>query len=173
MKTAMGGNDMKHKQHIYANPICLPICALTSLAKYLAIYQSKADGMLFDKNSYQIFGKYLQKLVAANKVEVERLGINIEEIGVHSIRKGAATYCCGGTTAAPHIASVCNRAGWTMGKVKYKYIQYAASVDQHVGRVVSGLPVLNVKYGCTSPYFLSSPWITTMHHIRRHNPGSC
>ena len=67
--------------------------------------------MLFDKSSYQRFGKYFKKLVAANKAEVERLGINIEEIGVHSIRKGAATYCCGGTTAAPNISAVCNRAG--------------------------------------------------------------
>ena len=60
---------------------------------------SKADGILLDKNSYQRFGKYLQKLVAANKVKVEQLGIQIEDIVVHLIRKGAATYCCGGTTA--------------------------------------------------------------------------
>ena len=104
MKTDMAGDDAKkNKRHIYANPLCLPIFALTALAKYLAAFQSKADDMLFDKNSYQRFGKYLQRLVAANKVEVERLGIKIEDIGVHLIRKGAATYCCGGTTAAPHI----------------------------------------------------------------------
>ena len=130
MKTDMAGDDTKHKRHIYANPLCLPICALTALAKYLSVFQSKADGMLFDKNSYQIFGKYLQKMVAVNKVEVERLGINIEDIGVHSIRKGAATYCFGGTTDAPHIVAVCNRAGWTMGKVKDTYIQYKAAGDQ-------------------------------------------
>ena len=92
MNTDMAGDDVKHKQHFYANQLCLPICALTELAKYLAVFQSKADGMLFDKNSYQRFGKYLQKLVAANNVEVKRLGIKIEDIGVHSIRKGAATY---------------------------------------------------------------------------------
>ena len=91
MKSDMMGDDAKYRRHIYANPLCHPICALTALAKYLETFQSKADSMLFDKNSYQIFGKYLQSLVAANKVEVERLGINIEEIGVHSIRKGAAT----------------------------------------------------------------------------------
>ena len=91
MKTDMAGDDVKHKRHIYANPLCLPIRALTALAEYLAVFQSKADGMLFFKNYYQIFWKYLQKLVAANKVEVEQLGIKIEEIGVHSIRKGAET----------------------------------------------------------------------------------
>ena len=92
IKTDMAGDDAKHKRHIYANPLCLPICALTALAKYIALFQSNSDGMLFDKNSYQRFGKYLQKLVAANKVEVERLGIKIEDVGVHSIREGAATY---------------------------------------------------------------------------------
>ena len=79
---------------------------------------------------------------------MERLGIKIEEIGFHLIRKGAAAYCCGDTTAAPHIAAFCNRAGWTMGKVKDTYIQYADAGDQHVGRVVSGISVINVKYAC-------------------------
>ena len=73
------------------------------------------------------------------------------------IRKGAAIYCCGGTIAAPHIAAVCNISGWTMGKVKDTYIHYAAAGNQHVGRVVSGLPVLNVKYACTPPYFCIEP----------------
>ena len=94
IKTDMAGDDAKHKQHIYANQLCHPICTLTALAKYLAASHSKADGILFDNNSYQRFGKYFQRLVAANKVEVERLGINIEDTGVHLIIKGAATYCC-------------------------------------------------------------------------------
>ena len=88
-----------------------------------------------------------------NKTEIERMGYKIEDIGVHSIRKGAATYCCSGTTAAPHIAALCNRAGWTMGKVKDVYIRYGAAGDQHVGRVVAGLPVLNAKYACSPPFF--------------------
>ena len=44
-----------------------------------------------------------------------------------------------------------------MGKMKDTYIQYAAAGYQHVGRVVSGLPVLNVKYACTPPYFCIDP----------------
>jgi hypothetical protein len=91
--------------------------------------------------------------VRSCKEEVERLGVNTKDIDVHSIRKGAATYCCEGTTAAPHIAVICNRAGWTMGKVKDTFIQYAYARDQHVGRVVAGLPVLDAKYACSPPYF--------------------
>ena len=44
-----------------------------------------------------------------------------------------------------------------MSKVKDTYIQYAASGDHHIGRVVSGIPLLNVKYACTPPYFCIDP----------------
>ena len=40
-----------------------------------------------------------------------------------------------------------------MGKVKDVYIKYGAAGDQHVGRVVAGLPVLNAKYACSPPFF--------------------
>ena len=153
MKTDMEGSHSAQKRHVYANPHCVPICAVTAVAKYLAVFEAKTSGMLFDKGSYGRFGQYLGNLVKSNKTAVEQLGVNIEDIGVHSIRKGAATYCCAGTTAAPHIAAVCNRAGWTMGKVKDTYIQYAEAGDQHVGRVVAGLSVLDKSYACTPPYF--------------------
>ena len=74
----------------------------------------------------------------------------------------------GGTTAAPHIAAVYNRAGWTMGKVKDTYIQYAAAGDQHVGRVVSGLLYSMKNMHAHHLIFVLSPWITTMHPMRRH-----
>ena len=153
MKTSMEGSDSQQKRHVYANPKNISICAVTALAKYLITFPAKADGMLFDKNSYNRFGTHLRKVVKENKDEVERLGIKLEDIGVHSIRKGAAKYCCSGTTAAPHIAAVCICAGWTMGRVKDTYIQYAAAGDQHVGRVIAGLPVLSKDYACSPPYF--------------------
>ncbi len=53
-----------------------------------------------------------------------------------------------GAVAAPQIAAICNRADWTMGKVKDVYIKYGEAGDQHIGRVVAaGLTVLlNAKY---------------------------
>ena len=58
---------------------------------------------------------------------------HVDDIGVHSIWKGAATHCYGGTTAALHIAAVCNFAGWTMGKVIDVYIKHGAAGDQYMG----------------------------------------
>ena len=152
-KTDVEGGDQARIRHVFANPYNLAICAVTAVAKYLGSFVPKPDGMLFDDDSYRRFQKYLSKLLKLHKEEIELLGGCIEDIGVHSIRKGAATYCCGGTTAAPHIAAICNRAGWTMGKVKDTYIQYAEAGDQHVGRVVAGLPVLNARYACSPPFF--------------------
>lgn len=44
-----------------------------------------------------------------------------------------------------------------MGRVKDTYIQYAEAGDQHVGRVVAGLPVLSAKYACSPPFFCMAP----------------
>lgn len=152
-KTDVTGDQQAFARHVYANPYNLDICAMTALAKYLSCFPPKEDGLLFDVKSYKRFQKYLKKMVKTNKAEVERMGFDIADIGVHSIRKGAATYCCCGTTSAPQIAAICNRAGWTMGKVKDVYIKYGAAGDQHVGRVVAGLPVLDAKYACSPPFF--------------------
>ena len=40
-----------------------------------------------------------------------------------------------------------------MSKIRDTCIQYAEAGDQHVGRVVAGLPVLSAKYACSSPIF--------------------
>lgn len=40
-----------------------------------------------------------------------------------------------------------------MGKVKDVYIKYGAAGDQHVGRVIAGLPVLKANYAVSPPFF--------------------
>ena len=54
------------------------------------------------------------------------LNINVvaSDMGTHSIRKGAATYCCAGVHPGPPVISVCLRAGWTIGRVKERYLKY-------------------------------------------------
>ena len=110
-KTDMDSSDQAHIRHVYANPYNLKICAVTALAKYLATFPPNQDGKLFDEKSYKWFQKYLKKVVQDNEEDIERMGVSPDDIGVHSIRKGAATYCSGETTSAPHIAALCNRAG--------------------------------------------------------------
>lgn len=134
------GQDAQRKNHaIYANIQNATICAHAALAKYIAAVPEQKDGKLFGKGSYARFGGYLCHLMSKHKKEVQQLGIEIEDIGVQSIRMGAAKYCCEVNTSISHIAAVCNRAGWTMGKVRDTYLRYTAVDEQEVARVVAGL----------------------------------
>jgi hypothetical protein len=145
MKNDMEGFESQVKRHVYSNPNMPHLCAVLATAKYLATIPPSTEGaeqgMLFPKASYERFRKYLELTVRKHAEDLNRMSIDAEDIGVHSIRKGAATYCCSGTTMAPSIAAVCNRAGWSMGQVKDIYIRYEAASDHYVGRIVAGLDV--------------------------------
>ena len=152
-KTDVSGEDQSYARHVYANPYQPEICVICAFAKYLSCFPPKSDGMIFDQKSYKRFQKYLKNMCKINREDIERMGYDIDDIGVHSIRKGAATFCCSGTTDAPQIAAICNRAGWTMGKVKDVYLKYGAAGDQYVGRVVAGLPTQKASFACSQPIF--------------------
>jgi len=81
------------------------------------------------------------------------LGINPSDIGVHSIRKGAATYCCNGTPTGVAFSAVCARAGWTVGNTKDRYLQHAEAGDQVCGRTVAGLDVNSHRFSISPPFF--------------------
>ena len=73
--------------------------------------------------------------------DLKEFSCNPKEIGTHSMRKGAATYCASGSTECPSAASIHLRAGWTLGGVQDTYLRYEKAGDYYVGRTVCGLPV--------------------------------
>jgi len=152
-KTDKEGLEASYLRHIYANSASPEICPITALARYIMVFPECCGGRLFSETAYDTLRKYLQKLCSKYHDELMGLGVDSKNIGVHSLRKGAATYACNGTTDAPQIASVCNRAGWTMGKVKDIYIKYDRAGDQYVGRVVCGLDPVRPEFAQTSPFF--------------------
>ena len=100
------------------------------------------------------FGAILLRVLEKNKDELLELGYEPNDIGVHSIRKGAGTYASSGTTAAPSSVSVNNRGGWTLGGVRDVYMLYERAGDQYVGRILSGtMNVLSAKFGASAPDF--------------------
>lgn len=156
-KTDMLGNEEAVKRHVFANPNEPSICPVLALSVYFATVPSRTMGLLFKgNNQYERFRKNLLGLVSKHKDAVIAMGIDPDEIGVHSIRKGAATYACSGTTSSPSMGGVCNRAGWTMGKVKDTYIRYEAAQDQYVGRLVAGLNIHSFEFSISPPYFQTS-----------------
>jgi hypothetical protein len=49
------------------------------------------------------------------------MGFDKEKLGVHSLRKGAATFWVSGSTNPPNQASIDLRGGWSQGKIKDVY----------------------------------------------------
>jgi len=158
MKTDMMGFEEAVKRHVFANPLIPTICPVLALSVYLAVTPStNTNGKLFfGSNQYERFRKFLSDIVKNHADDIQAMGIDPHDIGVHSIRKGAATYACSGSTCGPSIAATCNRAGWTMGKVKDTYIQYEAAQDQYLGRILAGLNVQSHEFAVSPPYVISS-----------------
>ena len=77
--------------------------------------------------------------------------IKVEDLGVHSFRKGAAGYISSGSTCAPPQVATNLQAGSTMGVKQDTYLKYKAARDQYFGRVESGIPVCSAKFAILPP----------------------
>jgi len=101
--------------HIHANPLIPEICAHLSLASYQAMHPQIQCGPLFPGiNKYNHFCKFLSKVVEEHADEIRQLGVDPGDIGIHSIRKGAATYYCNENASRP---------GSSMGGDVHRYLQ--------------------------------------------------
>ena len=81
--------------------------------------------------------------------------VDPDDIGSHSICIGAATYCCAGVHPGPLIVSVYLRAGWTIGRVKERYLKYENVGDELVGQTLTGIPPTSCEFGISPVYFIS------------------
>jgi len=81
------------------------------------------------------------------------LGLQPEDLGSHSIRKGAATYCSSGSTHCPSSSAVSERAGWSNGAVFNTYLRYEAAGDAFVGRTITGPPIDSSEFAILPPHF--------------------
>ncbi len=153
-KTNQAGRNI-HPRHVYANPVKPFICPVLALGVYLLTNSfSASERSLFPgKNQYQRFSKKLQKLIDQVSDGNSLAGETFRIYGTQSFRKGAATYACSGSTAAPHISAVSNRAGWKQPGAQDTYLVYADAGDQYVGRVVSGLPQYSHDFALLPPFF--------------------
>ncbi|ETW03689.1 hypothetical protein H310_05075 [Aphanomyces invadans] len=150
-KTDQTGSKRRDPKHLYANPLNPSICVFLAFAIHFASNVCLTDGPLFvGSNQRTRFGKGLRSIVKSGE-----LGTT-EDIGTHSVRKGAATYVCSGSTAGPSIISVCLRCGWSLGNVVERYMHYEKAGDQFVGRTVAGLPLNKADFAVLPPHFTSN-----------------
>eukprot|EP00957_Ditylum_brightwellii_P114920 8764253-Ditylum_brightwellii.AAC.1 len=81
------------------------------------------------------------------------MGYDLEDLGTHSICRGATTYASSGTTASPGDISISIWGGWTMGKVQDTYMLHKKAGDQNIGRLLTGLPVMSHLFAASHPQF--------------------
>lgn len=163
-KTDQEGEKPSDFKHIYANPLDPVVCPILSLALYLICngnisvryVGSKAQGSLFPGGHQSSrFSRLLKAGLSTEdgKTACALSGVLPEDIGTHSLRKGASTFVSNGSVAGPSITSLCLRAGWSIGDVLDRYLRFEAAGDQYVGRVVNGLPVSSHEFAVLHPYF--------------------
>ena len=156
MKNDQSGDRPRDPRHVYANPIIPEICPVLALGVYLICFPIEKENLfLFPGNSqYDRYRKVLGRICENEaKAELESRGIKSKDIGTHSVRKGASSFCSSGSTACPPSVAVNLRAGWAMGGVQDRYFRYEAAGDQYVGRTVSGLPLMQPQFAILPPCF--------------------
>ena len=160
-KTDQTGDDAKYPRHIYANPLRPIVCPVFALSLYFTccfnVIQTEDDMLFPGPDQYQRFSDNLERVISQHPDEVRNHGYEPSEIGTHSIRKGAISYVAS-LPGGPTAASVCIRAGWSMGTVRDIYMRYVSSGDEFVGRCLSLLPLLKVEFGSSPPFFVPS-WV--------------
>jgi len=111
--------------HVYANPLEPLLCPILALAVLILCQGHREESRKFQvfegEHSEKRFSECLNSMVKRlTESEAMLLGGMREDIGTHSIRKGAATYCLG--MEGPNPVMVYLRAGWSLGNVQNRYI---------------------------------------------------
>lgn len=145
-------------KHLYANPTKPYLCILTSLAVYWATFGApKFEQLLFDgMQQHARFVKGLQQFIdnsARVRKAFDERGLTAEDIAAHSLRKGARSFCSGGSTNGPSYVSIMLRGGWALEGIDKHYVRFERAGDQHVGRTLSGLDPNSTVFATLPPHF--------------------
>jgi hypothetical protein len=152
-------------RHLYANPSDPAICPVLALAVITFVRSLRHDPSstspatlpsfrVFDgPNSNARFSDTLLRIISSVPAsDVHLLGGEKKQLGTHSIRKGAASYCAG-MINGPSTVQVFLRAGWSLGNVQDRYLFAGAGGDQLTGRTLSGLPFNDSSFASLPPHF--------------------
>lgn len=145
------GESTCDPKHIFANPTNPAVCPITSLCVYLMLH--KTENKIFAGNNEA--RRYGQILATTLRTIGFQVSGSPEDIGTHSNRKGAATYCnsfpCGPTPLQIYL-----RAGWSIGKVQDRYLFNGSGGDCLVGRTLAGLCPTSEEFALLTPHFHES-----------------
>ena len=109
--------------------------------------------LLAGEYQYNCYADILNLTLKKYEDEFARIRMKVGTIGTHSACKGAATLAASGCIISPSMASICTRAGWTLGGIRDKCIKYKFAGDQFLGRTVCGLNSLVKEFSTSPPFF--------------------
>jgi hypothetical protein len=154
------GEEALGPWHVFANPHEPSTCAFLAMARYVFSFPEvlRNNCPLFPgTDQYTRYCRIFAKVIEEHKVELKSLGVEPQDLGTHSTRKGVATQCTSGSTVSPPLISVCLRMGWTIiGTVQGRYLKYEKAGDQYLGRAAAGLDINNKEFAVSSYYFETS-----------------
>ena len=120
------GKDHVGSWNIYKNPRETHICPVFALARYLFTYPEllvNKTSLFKGKSQYNRYSMMFLLLIKDNLEHLKTLGVKECDLGMKSFIKGVPNMVSAGYTVSPPIVSICIRAGWFMGGVKYNYLQ--------------------------------------------------
>tara|TARA_R110002050_G_scaffold178559_2_gene311784 strand:+ start:587 stop:2482 length:1896 start_codon:yes stop_codon:yes gene_type:complete len=138
-------------------PWMCPVLALGLLLCTLSNEKCSSDKLFSGGNQADRFTKGLAKALRSAEMEPYLVfhGLEKDDLGSHSIRKGAGTYLSNGSTAGPSYTSICIRMSWSLGNTKERYLFYNMASDAYCGRILAGLDQHSTRFALLPPHTLS------------------
>ena len=104
-------------------------------------------------NGKDRFGNLLHVMLAAlDPTQLATLGCQIDDVGLHSARKGSASHCLG-QPGGPNICAVFLRMNHSLGALRDRYIHEGEGADALCGRMVVGLDFNSISFAVLPPHF--------------------
>ena len=156
MKNDQEGSRPKDGRHVFANPMIPEVCPILALAIYWASHKFTEDSHLFPGDEqYNRFVRSFKRILQQEEISAElvRRGVDVTELGSHSIRKGSATFCASGSTSCPPQMAINLRGGWDIGQVQSSYFRFQNAGDYFVGRTLCLLPSNHPDFALLPPHF--------------------
>jgi hypothetical protein len=140
------------EKHIFANPIKPMYCAVLALGMRVWTMRHQDGGRLFpgatpERKFCDVLSSILGRINHARRLVLQNLG-------AHSIKKGAITFL-NSILGGPSAIAIELRADHHIGDVRSRYIFQSVSQDMYIGRCLAMLPTHDIDFCCSAAYFTS------------------
>jgi len=144
------------EKHMFANPKKPSQCVVLALAVRVFTMKLAGDFRLFEGLEPQ--RRFCDILsVVIGKIDGMRKWL-FEDIGAHSVKKGACTFL-NSILGGPNVHAVELHADHAIGDVRSRYIFQSPAQDMFIGRLLAGLPMQDIDFSLKMPEFTQAPVI--------------